>query len=151
YWIAPLLRWPFLQRLAAIITHPAVALPIFVATTWLWHLPGPYQTALTNGDWHKVQHAFFLAAGLIFWYPVVRPFPARPAWSAWWLIPYLLLADVQNTLLSAWFTFSDRPLYSYYEQMPRLGGISVLEDQSAAGVLMWIPGSLVFLAPLAWI
>jgi cytochrome c oxidase assembly factor CtaG/ferredoxin len=151
YWLTPLLRWRFLQNLAATITHPVVALPIFVATTWLWHLPGPYQTALTNSDWHKVQHAFFLATGLIFWYPVVRPFPARPAWSTWWLIPYLLLADVQNTLLSAWFTFSDQPLYSYYEQMPRLSGISVLEDQSAAGVLMWIPGSLVFLAPLAWI
>src|ERR1700748_2925432 len=55
YWIAPLLRWPFLQSLAATITHPVVALPIFVATTWLWHLPGPYQTALTSDTWHKVQ------------------------------------------------------------------------------------------------
>ncbi len=151
YWITPILHWRWLQRLAATITHPAVSLPLFIAATWLWHLPGPYQTALTDDAWHKVQHAFFLAAGLIFWYPVVRPFPARPAWSTWWLIPYLLLADVQNTLLSAWFTFSDQPLYSYYERMPRLGGISALEDQSAAGVLMWIPGSLVFLAPLAWI
>src|SRR5262249_51343103 len=101
--------------------------------------------------WHKIQHLFFLAAGLLFWYPVVRPFPARPGWSLWWLAPYLILADVQNTLLSAWFTFSDHPLYSHYLRMPRLGGVTTLEDQSAAGMIMWLPGSLAFLAPLAWI
>jgi cytochrome c oxidase assembly factor CtaG len=151
YWIAPILHWQSLRRLAATLTHPAMALIIFTAITWIWHLPGPYETALRGDAWHKVQHAFFLSAGLIFWYPVVRPFPARPAWSQWWLVPYLLLADVQNTLLSAWLTFSDHALYRYYEQMPRLGGVSALEDQAAAGVIMWVPGSLVFLAPLAWI
>src|SRR5271166_2176859 len=64
------------------------------------------------------------------------------------MIPYLILADVQNTLLSAWLTFSDVPLYSYYVDRPRLGNLSPLEDQSTAGVLMWVPGSLVYLLPL---
>src|SRR5437764_1280005 len=82
---------------------------------------------------------------LAFWYPVVRPYPSRPRWSEWLLLPYLLLADVQNTILSALLTFSDRVLYPYYAEMPRVGGLSALEDQSAAGVLMWVPGSLVFL------
>jgi cytochrome c oxidase assembly factor CtaG/ferredoxin len=151
HWIAPLLHWRPLRQLAAAITHPVTAVVIFVAVLWIWHLPGPYETALANDAWHKVQHAFFLAAGMIFWYPVVRPFPARPAWSTWWLVPYLLFADVQNTLLSAWLTFSDHVLYPYYLHMPRLGGFSALDDQAAAGVIMWIPGSLVFLFPLAWI
>ena len=151
YWIGPVLRWRPLRRLGEFVTHPAAAFLIFVLVTWIWHLPGPYQTALTNDGWHKLQHAFFLTAGLIFWYPVVRPFPARPAWSNWWLVPYLLLGDVQNTLLSAWLTFSDSVLYPYYLAMPRLGGVSALDDQSAAGVLMWVPGSILFLVPLGWI
>lgn len=151
YWITPLLRWPPLMRLTTAIAHPVTAWIIFVATTWLWHLPGPYQLALSDDWWHVLQHVCFLTAGLIFWYPVVRPFPARPAWSPWLLVPYLLLADVQNTLLSAWLTFSESVRYPHYVQMPRLGGFSALDDQAAAGVTMWVPGSVIFLAPLAWI
>src|SRR5208283_1909550 len=68
--------------------------------------------------------------------------------SLWLLLPYLILADVQNTVLSALLTFSDHVLYPHYLQIPRLGRLSALEDQSAAGVLMWVPGSLAFLFPL---
>jgi cytochrome c oxidase assembly factor CtaG/ferredoxin len=152
YWIAPILRWRPLARLARAVVHPASAWIIFAATTWLWHLPGPYGLALADDGWHFAQHACFVAAGLIFWYPVILPFPSRPAaWSQWVLVPYLLLADVQNTLLAAWLTFSDRVLYPHYVQMPRLGGLTALEDQAAAGVTMWVPGSVVFLGALAWV
>jgi len=130
------------------LTHPVLALPIFVAVTWLWHAPALYELALGSGAWHEVQHACFLGAGLLFWYPVVRPYPSRPRWSAWLLVPYLIVADVANTVLSALLTFSDQVLYSHYTQVPRLGGLSALEDQAAAGVLMWVPGSVVFLLPL---
>ena len=65
------------------------------------------------------------------------------------MIPYLILADVQNTLLSAVLTFSDQPLYPYYAEGPRLGNLSPLDDQAAAGVLMWVPGSVAFLVPLS--
>jgi cytochrome c oxidase assembly factor CtaG len=148
YWVAPLLRSRAVRRTFAAATHPAAALPIFVAVTWLWHAPVLYELALSSGTWHEVQHACFLGAGLLFWYPVVRPFPSRPRWSAWLLVPYLILADVANTVLSALLTFSDQVLYPYYVQVPRLGGLSALEDQAAAGVLMWVPGSVVFLLPL---
>jgi cytochrome c oxidase assembly factor CtaG len=148
YWVAPLFRSRAVRRTFAALTHPAIALPIFVAVTWLWHAPALYGLALRSGTWHEVQHACFLGAGLLFWYPVVRPYPARPRWSAWLLMPYLILADVANTVLSALLTFSDQVLYPHYEQVPRLGGITALEDQAAAGVLMWVPGSVVFLLPL---
>ena len=151
YWIAPMLRWRPLAWLASAVVHPLVAWILFVLAMWCWHLPGLYELALANDSWHIVQHGCFFAAGLIFWYPVVRPFPARPTWSRWILVPYLLLADVQNTLLAAWLTFSDQVLYPHYLQAPRLGGFSALDDQAAAGVTMWVPGSILFLAPLAWI
>ena len=151
YWIAPLLRSRSLRRAFARLTHPFVALPIYVATTWLWHTPRGYELGLRSDNWHIVEHACFIAAALVFWYPVVRPYPSRPRWSKWLLFPYLLLADLQNTLLAAWLTFAPRVLYPYYLQVPRLDGISALDDQRFAGVLMWVPGSIAFLLPLFWI
>lgn len=150
-WISPLLRSKLLRTLAATLTHPVVALLLFAGTTWLWHWPEMYELALASPSWHYLQHACFLAAGLLFWYPIVRPYPAKPRWPKWFLAPYLILADVQNTILSALLTFSDRVLYPHYETMPRIGGGSVIDDQAAAGVMMWVPGSLAFLLPLAWI
>jgi cytochrome c oxidase assembly factor CtaG/polyferredoxin len=148
YWIAPLFHWPLLGRAFAMATHPVSAWLLFTAATWFWHLPPLYELALSSDGWHYLQHSCFFGSALFFWYPVIRPYPSRPRWSPWLLIPYLLLADVQNTLLSAVLTFSDQPLYSSYVKSPRLGNLSPLEDQAAAGVLMWVPGSLAYLVPL---
>jgi cytochrome c oxidase assembly factor CtaG/polyferredoxin len=148
YWIAPLLRSRLLRRVFERLTHPALALPLFAAAAWLWHIPAIYEIALRSNGWHYLQHLCFLGTALLFWYPVVRPYPSRPRWSTWLLLPYLLLADVQNTALAALLTFAPRVLYPHYREVPRLGGVSALEDQLTAGVLMWVPGSLVFLLPL---
>jgi len=121
---------------------------IYSVVTWFWHVPSVYEIALRSATCTTSRHFCFLAASLLFWYGVVRPFPSRPEWSTWLVLPTLLLADVQNTILSALFTFSSRPLYPYYVNGPRIGGISALEDQMNAGVLMWVPGSVAFLVPL---
>ncbi|HEV3342750.1 MAG TPA: cytochrome c oxidase assembly protein, partial [Pirellulales bacterium] len=147
-WVAPLVSSRELRSLFRHLTHPLAALPVLIAATWLWHIPSAYELALRSPAWHYVQHACFLLAGFTFWYPVVRPFPSRPRWSAWLLLPYLILADVQNTVLSALLTFSGKVLYPYYAQVPRIANISPLDDQTAAGLLMWVPGSVAFLAPL---
>jgi cytochrome c oxidase assembly factor CtaG/ferredoxin len=148
YWVRPLFRWSFLRRLFQFLTHPVPALILFTAVTWFWHLPAIYGLALDSDAWHYMQHLCFLGSALLFWHPVIRPYPSRPRWSPWLLIPYLILADVQNTVLSAVLTFADQPLYSYYLKRPRLGNLSPLEDQVAAGVLMWVPGSLSYLVPV---
>ena len=147
-WVAPLLRSRRLRRWFSRLTHPLVAWPIYVGVTWFWHAPRFYELALSGERWHFIEHTAFIAAALLFWYPVVRPYPSRPAWSPWLLFPYLLLADVQNTVLAAWLTFSSRVIYPHYENGPRIAGLSALDDQSAAGVIMWVPGSIAFLLPL---
>src|SRR5262249_40812085 len=119
-----------------------------VVTTWGWHTPAAYELAFRASGWHCLQHVCLLAAGLLFWFPVVRPYPARPAWPPLLLLPYLLLADISNTLLSALLTFSDDVLYPHYAAVPRLGG-TALDGQATAGALMWVPGSLAYLLPLA--
>ena len=151
YWVAPLFRSRTIRRFFTRLTHPVIALLLFTNATWLWHWPAAYELAVRSPQWHYVQHFCFLGTGLLFWFPVVRPYPSRPRWSLWILLPYLFLADVQNTLLSALLTFSSKLLYPYYAEVPRLGGLSALADQSAAGVIMWVPGSIAFLVPLFWI
>jgi cytochrome c oxidase assembly factor CtaG/polyferredoxin len=148
FWVAPLLSAPSLRRLFGRLTHPLTALVLFVAATWVWHAPPVYDLALRSSAWHYLEHACFLGTALLFWYPVVRPHPARPRWSPWLLLPCLLLADLSNTALAALLTFSDRLLYPYYAEVPRLAGLSPLDDQAAAGVVMWVPGSAAFLLPL---
>ncbi len=148
HWVLPLLRWRLPRRLTAQLSRPLCALSLFVAATWLWHLPPAYEQALRSPGWHWLQHACFLGTAMLFWYPVVRPYPASPRWPLWILFPYLIVADVQNTILSALLTFSSRPWYGHYETVPRIAGISALDDQAAAGLIMWIPGSLAFLLPL---
>jgi cytochrome c oxidase assembly factor CtaG/ferredoxin len=151
YWVAPFLRWRAIRNTFAILTHPFVAWPLYVGTTWLWHTPRGYELGLSQRYWHVFEHACFVASALLFWYPVVRPYPSRPTWPRWMLFPYLLLADAQNTVLAAWLCFSPAVLYPYYSRVPRLDGLSALDDQAAAGVLMWVPGSIAFLLPLFWI
>jgi cytochrome c oxidase assembly factor CtaG/polyferredoxin len=148
HWVAPLLTAPPLRQLFGRLTHPLTALVLFVAATWIWHVPPVYDLALRSRTWHYLEHACFLGAALLFWYPVVRPDPARPRWSPWLLLPCLFLADVSNTALAALLTFSGRVLYPYYAEVPQLAGLSPLDDQAAAGVLMWVPGSAAFLLPL---
>jgi cytochrome c oxidase assembly factor CtaG len=150
-WVAPVARSPLAREAFTRLTHPLVAWPVFVAVVWLWHAPRSYELALDYAGWHVAEHACFAVAGLLFWYPVIGPYPSRPPWSRWIVLPYLILADVQNTMLSAWLAFSAEPVYAHYSQVPRIGGWSALADQHAAGVLMWVPGSIVFLVPVFWI
>jgi cytochrome c oxidase assembly factor CtaG len=67
------------------------------------------------------------------------------------MIPYLLLAELQNTILAAILSFSDRVIYPTYVALPPAGALSALEDQSLAGMIMWVPGSVAFLVPLLWL
>lgn len=146
----PLVRWlgrDTLRGTGRWLTHPVRCWLFFVLVTAAWHLPSLYELALANEVWHDVEHVCFLAAGLLFWWPVVQPWPSLPRWSPWAIAPYLLLACLYNGILSAVFVFSDHLLYPSYAA-PRPWGPSPLADQALAGAIMWIPGSLVMLAPV---
>jgi len=140
-----------MRRLARALADPRVAWGAFIAAFWIWHLPGAYDLALRSGAWHHVEHASFFLGGLIFWRPVILAWPARETWPRWVMIVYLLLAETQNTLLSAILTFSDRVVYPFYATIDRAGGLGALDDQALAGLIMWVPGSLAFLLPVLWL
>ena len=149
--VAPLLRWRSLRAAVHWLVHPLAALVLSSIIFWSWHLPTVYQLALRVPAIHLVEHAAFLAGGLLFWYPVVLPWPGRPRWPSGAMIPYLLAADVQNTVLAAVLTFSDRVLYPSYQFHGRATEAAALADQVLAGVIMWVPMSVVYLVPAAWL
>jgi cytochrome c oxidase assembly factor CtaG len=147
--LGPCLAWPALWRWGRRLTHPLTAWLAFVVTSTAWHVPALYELALRAPGWHAVEHLCFVATALLFWWPVLQPWPSRPQGSRWVLIPYLFLADVQNTILAAFLTFCERVLYPTYATAPRLTAMTALDDQAAAGAIMWVLGSVAFLIPAA--
>jgi cytochrome c oxidase assembly factor CtaG len=149
--VAMALSAPPVRALAHALTDPVVSWAAFVVSFWAWHVPVLYDLALDSEGWHEVEHACFFVTGLLFWRPVILPWPSRSRWPRWAMIPYLALADLQNSALSAILTFSDRVIYPFYETVSRPWGLSALEDQATAGVIMWVPGSLFLLLPIVWL
>ena len=90
----------------------------------------------------------FSVTSLLFWFPVIQPWPSVSRGSRWAMLPYLVGADLVNTALAAFLTFAGRVIYPSYAAGPRVFGISALGDQVAAGALMWVIGSIFYLVPL---
>ncbi len=143
----PLLRSKALRRLGHWLTTPLIAWFAMNLMFLGWHIPRAYDFALENERWHEMEHLCFLGTSILFWWPVIRPWPTRTARLGWFLLPYLAMADIVNTLLSAFLAFCDRPVYAYYLREPNAFHISPMADQRAGAAAMWVIGSLVFLVP----
>lgn len=149
--LGPLIRIVWLRKLFKVLVEPRVAWILMNGAYIGWHIPAAYEFALAFWQWHAVEHACFLFTSILFWWPVIRPWPSRFSTSRWLLLPYLLSADIINTAISALLCFSGRVLYPSYAVEPRPFDISPLTDQAAAGAFMWVLGSIVFLIPAMYI
>jgi putative membrane protein len=143
----PLLSSPALLWIGRALTRPVVAWLAMNLTFLLWHTPAAYDYALWNQPWHRLEHICFLATSLLFWYPVIQPWPARRHSLGWGILLYLLGADFVNTALSAFLAFCDRPVYGYYVVRPNPFHVDPVSDQAVGAVIMWVLGSIVFLVP----
>ncbi len=143
-WIAPLYRLAWLRNVFSKLTRPVVAWVVFVGATWIWHLPRFYEAALKSPMLHNLEHACFFWAAMLFWWPVVQPYPSRVRYSRWLLLPYLFLAALQGTVLSGILSFAGDVLYDHYASLSSVWGISALHDQAIAGSLMWIVGMIAY-------
>ncbi len=142
-----LLRRPPVSWLSDLVSRPALCWFLFTVSMLGWHLPRPYDLALRSSAWHEAEHATFFVTSILFWWPVIQPWPSRAHWPRWSMIPYLLLADFANSGLCAFLVFSGRVFYPFYLQRPRIYGLSLENDQVIAGAVMWVVGSLAFLLP----
>jgi len=149
--LGPFLRWPAVQAAGRALSQPTFCWLAAAAALVGWHIPAVFNMALQSEWLHVAEHASFLAAGFLFWWPVIRPWPSVPVWPRWSILLYLFAATLPCDILSAYLTFCERVVYPAYASAPRLFGLSVLEDQQCAGALMWTCVTLVFLIPAAQI
>jgi putative membrane protein len=145
--VSPLLRAAALRRLGHWLGIPIVAWLAMNISFLVWHVPGAYDFALEHEAWHDFEHLCFLGSSLLFWWCVVRPWPAAKPQAGWGLLGYLVSADIVNTVLSAFLAFCGRPVYAYYVEHPNRFGFAPLADQVLGAVIMWVFGSIVFLVP----
>jgi cytochrome c oxidase assembly factor CtaG len=145
--VATLLRWPPARAVGRTVGHPAVCWSVAMAVFIGWHTPAIFDLALRSERWHAVEHASFLASGLLFWWPVVQPWPSRATWPRWSIPLYLFLATLPCDVLSAFLAFSDRVVYAGYLSPPHQVALTVLQDQERAGALMWLTVTIAYVIP----
>ena len=135
------------QRLLHTLGSPAIIWVGMNVAYLGWHAPAAFELTFASENWHNMEHLCFFLTSVAFWWIALRPWPSQARWPHWTVIPYLLTADIVNTILSALLTFSGRVLYSTYEHAPRVCSLKPLQDQVAAGSEMWVLNSTVFLIP----
>ena len=144
-WVA---GWVAGHRVTRTLTRPLVALPLWLLTYALWHVPFAYEAALGNRVVLDLEHASYLAAGFLLWWPVFQDEP--------WHLPsggkaaYLFAAFVLASPLGLILALLPSPLYDTYVDAPRLWGIAPLEDQQIGGTLMAVSEAIVFFGLLAF-
>lgn len=156
-WLGAAVRW---------VTRPVTAYLIFNTVLLVWHIPSFYQDTLKNNTLHIIEHLMFMASAVIGWWPVLgRSTRVAPQVSRPLQVLYVFLMMFPSTLLGLILTFARSPLIPYYASAPRLWelaanpgqtvtglgtsasgwGLSVMDDQQAAGLLMWVPGNMVYM------
>ena len=114
----------------------------------MWHIPAFYDLALRERGIHILEHVMFLSAGLIMWWPVLGKLPELPRPPYLVQILYLFVLPTITAILGAIITFADGVLYEWYAEAPRIWDISAHTDQQLGGIIMWVPGGLVFMLTL---
>ena len=148
--LRPLLAVGWVRRLRG-LSHPLVALPLWIVDLYLWHAPFLYQAALDHSGIHALEHFCFFSCGALMWAAVIEPLPG-PAWFGnGWKAVYTLAVRAAGALLANVFIWDNHPLYSYYVVVQRGTGISTVADQRTAGAIMFIEGSVVTLLAFAWL
>ena len=138
-----------MQKIGRALTHPALCWFAAAGTLVVWHIPSMFVLGLRSEMWHSIQQASFLAAGLLFWWPVIQPRPTVSKWPESSVLLYLFLATLPCDILSGFLVFCDRVVYPVFLSSPQSFGRSALEDQQRAGALMWTCVTVVYLIAAA--
>ena len=143
-WVLPILH----SRIVRVIGHPLVAWLFFTAVMWGTHFSPLFDAALENVRLHDLEHLLYLASSMLFWWPMVGrdPSPWRMSHPARLLFMFLEMPF--NSFLGVAIMFAGTVLYPHYATTGRLWGPTPLEDQQAAGAIMWGVGDAGFLLAL---
>ncbi|MDZ4721316.1 MAG: cytochrome c oxidase assembly protein [Roseiflexaceae bacterium] len=145
----PLLRIPGATLIGRLMTSVVPAFIIYNMTFSLWHVPRYYELTLNNQIFHILEHVMFIGTATLAWWPICSPLDEVPSAPVGLQIFYLFFQSFPPTILGAILTFAELPLYPHYTRVARLWGMTPLVDQQLAGLIMWIPGSLIFFGVLS--
>jgi cytochrome c oxidase assembly factor CtaG len=147
--LRPVLKFKLVERLR-VLAHPLVALPVWAANLYIWHIPFLYDAALHHAPVHALEHFLFFTCGCLIWEPVVETLPA-PAWFGTGVkIGYIFSVRLIETVLGNIFIWSSSAFYTVYRHAPQWG-ITPSHDLNLGGIVMMAEGSIVTLGVLVWL
>jgi putative membrane protein len=150
FMLSPLLRRPFVRDLGRRLTRPSGAFACFNLVLVAWHLPPLYNLAMDHHGVHIVQHLMIMVASVILWWPVLSPSPELPRAPYPLQMLYLFVVGLPMVVVSIFISMAGSVLYPYYAAAPRVWPILTPHaDQHLGGLIMWIPGGLVFLLAIS--
>src|SRR3954453_1376559 len=148
--LQPVLATPGLRWLR-VFAHPVVALALWTANFYLWHLPALYQGAVEHSGVHALQHILFVSFGIAMWMALLGPLP-KPAWFGNAAkLGYIVIVRLVESVLANALLWSSGILYPRYAAGEAKWGITAANDQSAAGAIMMIEGSIVTILLFGWL
>jgi cytochrome c oxidase assembly factor CtaG len=146
--IFPQPRWlAHRTSLGTLLTHPATSWLAATLTVIGWHIPSAFALAQGSASWHGIQDGSFFLSGLLFWWPVVRPWPAAERLPRAAIPVYLFAATLPCDVLSAFLVFCDRVVYGQQLAGHRHVSVAALTDQQTAGAFMWVSITFLYLVP----
>jgi putative membrane protein len=148
--LRPLLALPGVMRLR-VLANPFLAFPVWTANLVFWHVPFFYEAAVENGAVHALEHTAFFTAGIVLWLPVLETLPAPEWFGSGAKLGYIVGVRLVATALGNVFVWGGGPFYDVHDTGDEYLGLSPEGDQSLAGSLMMLEGSLVTVIAIAWL
>ena len=136
------------ERALGPLAHPLTGLFLWLGIMYLWHVPALYDAALEHPLVHVLEHFAFFTAGIAVWWPLIQPVPMRRRMTGLWPLAYVGAAKFGLAALGLYLTWSSNVLYPFYEDAPRIWGLTAIQDQNMGGAIMMVEQSLTFVIVL---
>jgi cytochrome c oxidase assembly factor CtaG len=140
-----------IEQRAGIFANPVFAALLYIAFMWFWHVPALYDAALRHSGVHALEHICFGFAGTLYWWHLLSPIRSRQRLRGLGPIAYMVGTKLGVGLLGVALAFDPHAIYAFYEHGPRFWGLSAVDDQSLAGLLMALEQSIVMGIALVWL
>jgi cytochrome c oxidase assembly factor CtaG len=131
------------ERRAGVLAHPATAVLLYAGLLWLWHVPALYDRAQGSAAVHLLEHACFFSVGLLYWWHLASPVRSRMRIGGLGPTGYLVSSRLLVGVLGIVLAFAPTTLYPFYAHQPHYWGLSPIDDQMMAGLVMALEQSIV--------
>ena len=142
--LRPVLLRPRIASVARFFTRAPITFAVFNITIAGWHLPPFYNASMAHHGVHILEHLMFMSAAVLMWWPLLSQLPELPRLAYPGQMLYSFLISVPMTIVAVYISMADHVLYPAYAAAPRIFPISPLDDQLIGGLIMWIPGGIIF-------